>query len=81
MTLFLQNLPQDFWPVIESFSPTAFLWTGDAIYARDNSLLAQQGALETLKGDSTYSNFSSRTQILGVWDDHGKYALFLSMTT
>jgi hypothetical protein len=73
-----QKLPQDFWPQLAALRPTAFLWTGDAAYASDNSAEAQRAALHDTKRGMQYAAFAAQTPIYGTWDDHGKRSLVLS---
>lgn len=71
---FIKNLPQDHWNVLSEKYPEAFLWLGDAAYAKDNSVNAQKIALDQTKSSAAYASFlstASLRSVFGVWDDHG----------
>jgi len=64
------NIPQKFWPVIQKLEPESFLWVGDAVYAKNNTLDGLRHAFDTLINAEEYKNFSNAINIDGVWDDH-----------
>jgi hypothetical protein len=60
--------------VLSEKHPEAFLWLGDAAYAKDNSVNAQLVALDQAKRSISYASFlsaASLSNVFGVWDDHG----------
>ena len=67
-----QSLPQDHWARIHALvRPQAFLWTGDAVYAKDNSLAALDRAYINLTSSSEYAAFAANLSLIdGVYDDH-----------
>ena len=64
-----QWLPQSFWPVI-SDKASSFLWLGDAVYSKDNTLSELLSAYTVLASNSYYDSFKQKVGIDGVWDDH-----------
>ena len=73
-SLTLQNLPQTYWNALGLFKPELFLWTGDAVYTKSNSLQGLEEAYDQLKRNSHYNDFQKNTTIHGIWDDHGVYS-------
>lgn len=67
-----QNLPQEFWHRLKSLQPAAFMWMGDAVYAKDNSVASQREALREAKESLEYAAFAASTPVCGTWDDHGE---------
>mgnify|MGYP006186197229 FL=1 len=65
-----QSLSQIFWKNIQAYKPEVFLQIGDNVYAKDKSLGSLKDAYNDLKNNIYYQNFSSNTNILGIWDDH-----------
>jgi alkaline phosphatase D len=65
-----QDKPQDFWATLRSLQPSHFLWVGDAVYAKGNSVEKLQKAYENLTSNAHYGSFEESTVVDGVWDDH-----------
>ena len=65
-----QSLSQNFWKNIQAYKPDVFLQIGDNVYAKNKSLISLIEAYKDLKNNSYYKNFSSNTEIMGIWDDH-----------
>lgn len=65
-----QRQPQSFWSSLEALKPAAFLWTGDAVYAKDNTLEKLHSAYRSLLLNENWSHFASSTSVSGTWDDH-----------
>lgn len=65
-----QTRAQNFWQDIEKFQPTHFLWTGDAVYTKGDSLEKLSLAYHNLTTNEFYSKFSQDIVVDGVWDDH-----------
>ena len=79
-------LPQSYWKDIESYHPSYYLWTGDAIYAKNHTIQALEHAYYLQLTNEFYRNFihsdhgdddanisssnSLRFSIDGIWDDH-----------
>lgn len=69
-----QTRNQSHWSALKVLRPDAFLWVGDAVYAKDNSLDKLKLAYETLLQNTTYRDFAHSTKVVGTWDDHGGLA-------
>ena len=67
-----QSQPQSFWTTLKKIHPDAFVWTGDAVYAKDNSIEKLKEAYESLLENENYHDFALSTTVVGTWDDHGK---------
>jgi len=65
-----QNKLQSFWGNINSVNPIAFLWLGDAVYAKSSSLEDLGAAYDSLTQNNYYLNFTKDVIIDGIWDDH-----------
>lgn len=67
-----QNKPQKHWDTIQSHDPGLFLWTGDAVYAKNNTLKSLEDAFLNLTRNQQYDAFTQKTgmEIRGIWDDH-----------
>jgi len=70
-----QILPQTHWQQIltnVSSNPELFLWTGDAVYAKGNSVTTLEASFTNLTSNSAYRQFVNQTAfgVDGVWDDH-----------
>jgi len=71
-----QNLPQSHWETmlrtakLRSLSPEYFFWTGDAVYAKGQSLADVQLAYDQLLKNPYYGSFIHHLTIDGIWDDH-----------
>jgi hypothetical protein len=51
--------------------PEYFIWTGDAVYTKNNSIKGLARAYAELENSPEYALFRDKTVIHGVWDDHG----------
>lgn len=71
-----QNLPSGHWLRMlqalhnEGQHTEAFFWTGDSVYAKNNSLAGLKAAYATLSSDVNYRTFLRQLYIDGTWDDH-----------
>lgn len=65
-----QNKPQSHWSTIQEHSPENFLWLGDAVYSKGNTLAKLQAAYQNLTVDPAYLEFTEHVYVDGVWDDH-----------
>ena len=71
-----QNLPQSHWETMlrtakaRYLSPEFFFWTGDAVYAKGQSLADVQLAYDQLLKNPYYGSFIHHLTIDGIWDDH-----------
>jgi hypothetical protein len=74
-----QNLPQSFWPIISSYNPDLFIWLGDSVYAKDNTISGLLDAYHILNTNSYYDQFRKKHAIVGTWDDHGKLGFLASI--
>ena len=71
-----QNLPSVHWLRMlqvmydEGVHTEAFFWSGDSVYAKNNSLEGLKAAYATLSNDINYRTFLRQLYIDGTWDDH-----------
>lgn len=66
-----QKFPQEYWLDILKEKPETFLWIGDAVYAKNNTLAGLQYAYDKQLNSPYYKEFQSKIQIMdGVYDDH-----------
>eukprot|EP01036_Dinobryon_divergens_P033760 gene33760-43628_t len=66
-----QNLPQTHWKTISNAGPKHFIWLGDAVYAKNNTVAGLVEAFTNLTADNYYKDFKySNISIVGIWDDH-----------
>ena len=74
-----QYRPQDHWERILSAMrleggaqqhPELWIWTGDAVYAKNQTLAGLQAAYQNLSRNVLYQRFSRQLFIDGIWDDH-----------
>lgn len=66
-----QNLPQDYWTKISLLHPKAFLWLGDVVYSKGNSIANLEKAYKSFLENTQYINFTNQNILIdGVWDDH-----------
>lgn len=72
-----QSQPQSFWKILKKFQPDAFIWTGDSVYAKDNTIAKLDLAYETLLENESYRDFAKSTRVMGTWDDHGEVFNFM----
>ncbi len=61
---------QSYWSVIGQDEPQLWMWLGDNIYGDGLSMTQRQQRYNTLKKDKFYAAFSSKTPMIGTWDDH-----------
>jgi len=61
---------QPIWTEISQLQPDLWIWLGDIIYADtdDMSKMKEDYRAQTLNRD--YSEFASKTDVIGIWDDH-----------
>jgi alkaline phosphatase D len=50
--------------------PDMFVWVGDAVYTKGNSYPALPTAFNQLLSNDNYTEFTSKTYVDGIWDDH-----------
>lgn len=73
-----QNKPQTHWATMGALDGSvmaseAFLWTGDSVYAKNNTLDGLRKAYGQLLGSESYREFVESTRqktVDGIWDDH-----------
>lgn len=65
-----QLLVNKLWDPISLNDPDVFIWAGDIIYADTYNIDFLKENYALLKNNEAYKNFASKTEILGVWDDH-----------
>lgn len=56
---------------MSQLDPEYFIWTGDAVYIKNNSVSGLSRAYDELLQSAQYLQFRERTVVDGVWDDHG----------
>jgi alkaline phosphatase D len=65
-----QDKSQDYWKQIGLFHPDIFLWIGDVVYSKKQSLDALKNGLQKMSQNEGYLEFIKKTKVDGVWDDH-----------
>ncbi|NEV93140.1 alkaline phosphatase family protein [Psychroflexus sp. YR1-1] len=67
-----QDMPQDYWSVIQKDSADIFIWGGDNIYADTPDMDLMEAKYDSLKNNPYYQTFVSKLPYgpMGVWDDH-----------
>jgi len=67
-----QDLPQEYWSIIEKDSADIFVWGGDNIYADTPDMDLMGETYDSIKSNPYYQSFikSLPNAPLGVWDDH-----------
>ena len=67
-----QDLPQEYWSIIEKDSADIFVWGGDNIYADTPDMGLMGETYDSIKSNLYYQSFieSLPNAPLGVWDDH-----------
>eukprot|EP01038_Epipyxis_sp_PR26KG_P016362 gene16362-22300_t len=66
-----QALPQQYWEIISSYHPKAFLWIGDVVYPTKYTLDSLQHAYQAFLGNIHYKSFTKAVNLIdGIWDDH-----------
>ncbi|SDG61230.1 alkaline phosphatase D family protein [Psychroflexus sediminis] len=67
-----QDMPQDYWSVIQKDSADIFIWGGDNIYADTPDMELMEAKYDSLKHNTHYQSFVSELPygVIGVWDDH-----------
>jgi alkaline phosphatase D len=60
-----QTQPQSFWTALKALQPDGFIWVGDAVYAKDNSIEKLKVAYDTLLHNASYREFSKTTKVVG----------------
>ena len=50
--------------------PELWIWTGDAVYAKNQTLAGLRAAYESLTRNVYYQRFTRQVFIDGIWDDH-----------
>eukprot|EP01039_Chlorochromonas_danica_P009867 gene9868-10913_t len=66
-----QNLPQDYWKIIEDEQADYFLWTGDAVYTKGSTIPDLRQAYDLQLSHREYQSLVSHMKkVDGVWDDH-----------
>ncbi|MDO8366350.1 MAG: alkaline phosphatase D family protein [Saprospiraceae bacterium] len=63
-------LPQTMWQHVIANNPQLWIWLGDIIYADTTDTRALAAHYRRLKTTPDYKKMRSRTQIIGVYDDH-----------
>jgi len=66
----IQNLPQDYWQVIDSLDPDLWIWMGDAIYSDTEDMKEHKKEYDSFKRNKYYQKFIKKNPVIGVWDDH-----------
>eukprot|EP01040_Poterioochromonas_malhamensis_P002711 gene2711-2888_t len=77
-----QDKSQDYWEKIISLKPEWFLWIGDVVYAKKQTLKSLEEGLKLQNSHKQYQRLILNTRVDGVWDDHdygindaGKYVV------
>ncbi|MBZ9786035.1 alkaline phosphatase family protein [Psychroflexus sp. CAK57W] len=67
-----QDMPQDYWSVIQKDSADIFIWGGDNIYADTPDMNLMEAKYDSLKNNAYYRSFVNKLPYgpIGVWDDH-----------
>lgn len=65
-----ERKPQPLWPHLLAAGPTAFVWTGDIVYADsdDPAVFARKYAAQLAVAD--YARLAASVPVYGTWDDH-----------
>ncbi|MCC6462399.1 MAG: alkaline phosphatase family protein [Saprospiraceae bacterium] len=62
--------PQTMWTDVAANNPNLWVWLGDIIYADTTDLNALAAHYKRLKTNPEYKKMRSKTQVMGVYDDH-----------
>lgn len=62
--------PQTLWADILNASPSLWIWLGDIIYADTTDMKALAAHYKRLKTTPGYKKLRSKTQVIGIYDDH-----------
>jgi alkaline phosphatase D len=65
-----QDKSQDYWEKIISLKPEWFLWIGDVVYAKKQTLKSLEEGLKLQNSHKQYQRLILNTRVDGVWDDH-----------
>lgn len=65
-----QVAAQPLWNTIDSHKPDFFIWLGDVVYTKDDSISTLKSALQSQNQLQNYKQFRNSTKVIGVWDDH-----------
>lgn len=65
-----QELPQHIWTSIAKHQPDLWIWMGDNIYGDTNDMSVMKAKYDQQKRGKEYAAFRSKTDIIGIWDDH-----------
>jgi alkaline phosphatase D len=64
------DLPQTIWADVAANNPNLWIWLGDIIYADTTNMRALAAHYKRLKTNPGYKKLRTRTQIVGIYDDH-----------
>ncbi len=62
--------PQMMWDAVAANNPNLWIWLGDIIYADTSDMKALWAHYKRLKTNPFYRKVASKTQVIGVYDDH-----------
>ena len=62
--------PQPLWPIISSFNPDLFMFTGDVVYLDTTNFQVMKKKYVRQSNQADYVEFKEKVPIIGVWDDH-----------
>ena len=66
-----QKFPQEYWLDILKDKPETFLWIGDAVYAKNNTLSGLKYAYDKQLNSPYYEEFQNKIKLMdGIYDDH-----------
>lgn len=65
-----QQLPQPIWEAVIDSDPDLWIWTGDIVYPKADSLELLRAAYAIQKKRPEYVRLREQCPIIGVWDDH-----------
>lgn len=61
---------QGMWDAVAANNPNLWIWLGDIIYADTSDMRALWAHYKRLKVNPNYRKVTSKTQVIGVYDDH-----------
>lgn len=64
------HLPQNMWHSIADNHPDLWIWLGDIVYADTSDPRILSAMYKQLKSSPEYKKLSSKTPVVGVYDDH-----------
>lgn len=64
------SMPQTMWQHVIANNPQLWVWLGDIIYADTSDMRALASHYKRLKTTPDYKKMRSKTQVIGVYDDH-----------